>query len=458
MRLSRSLAQKPAPWRLRARRRIHGLARLALGLIGLGLDAGPARGDGAPSPEEPARYVELGYAPLAERPARARALCDAALCVHFAGAGDDAAAAALLASARDSLDALLALKLPRPVSDAGLGGDGRVDLYLDEAAPGPAAFIDPGSASAGWDRASAFVVTPPLGGGCVRPRELAGALGHALLAGQDGALEPNAAAMLSGYLATLARPCALAEAQELDVAQRAPERSFPGRRGAPGRGSFLFPWFLEDSFGSGELGKLTVSLAAISSQRTKAGPLLDEPDLFDSLRITQLRNQTSLGQTLLDFAVARAFLGSRSDGLHLADVEQYGELARPRIEWSVTHKSLPRRLAPLRPIEALGATYLFVDLAGITPDAEITFVADWEEPVAFRWALIKLDKDGAELGRTDAVPVLGETHIEKTVRQLGDAGSLLIVGLNEGEGRRDEPFDPGRLREEGHAYLVTLYP
>lgn len=458
------MAQNPtAPWLARGPSRKADRPLFAL-LCGLALGSAPGASveaaDGAPAaaPESFDSYVEASFVALADRPALPLAVCDTAICVHYEAASDEPAAALLLASARDSYDALLALKLPRPLSDGGRGGDGRVDVYLDPARARPDTWIDPGAASSGWDRATAFITSPALGSGCVRQNELAEALAKVLLASQDGALEPNAASMLSGYLAQVTKPCAITLSQAVDFAQRAPERTFTGRRGQPGPASLLFPWFLEESFGSGEIGTLTMSLAAISSQRTTKGPLLDEPDMFDSLRITQLRNQTSLAQTLLDHAVARAFLGSRCDGLHLTDVEQLGEFGRPRMEWSVTHKSLPRRLAPLRPIESLGATYLFVDLKGAAAGSELTFVADWEEPVAFRWALVKLDKDGIELGRVDAVPVLGETHIEKTVRELGDAESLLIVGVNEGEGRRDEPFDTARPHEEPHAYLVTLYP
>jgi hypothetical protein len=57
------------------------------------------------------------------------------------------------------------------------------------------------------------------------------------------------------------------------------------------------------------------------------------------------------------------------------------------------------RLAPLRPIEATGATYLWLDLAGVKEDAEVTFVADWESGVLFHWALVKVDKAGFEVGQ-----------------------------------------------------------
>ena len=46
-------------------------------------------------------------------------------------------------------------------------------------------------------------------------------------------------------------------------------------------------------------------------------------------------------------------------------------------------------------------TYLWLDLAGAPPDAELTFVADWELPAVFRWSLVKVDKNGAEAGRVE---------------------------------------------------------
>jgi hypothetical protein len=201
-----------------------------------------------------------------------------------------------------------------------------------------------------------------------------------------------------------------------------------------------------------------MALAAISTQASGAGPLVDEPDPFDALRITQQKNGTSLADTLLEFAVARAFVGSRSDEAHMVDVAKYGPLGRVRFDWSVPHGSLPRRLAQVRAVEPLGAAYLWVDLEGVSDTAEITFVAEWEEPVAFRWALVKIAADGSAAAQIDAVPVLGETKILKTVQNLTGSRGLLIVGVNEGEARRDEPFDPGRAREDAHGYLVTLYP
>lgn len=112
---------------------------------------------------------------------------------------------------------------------------------------------------------------------------------------------------------------------------------------------------------------------------------------------------------------------------------------------------------PARPVDALGATYVWVDLASAPLDSELTVVAEWEEPVSFRWALVLVDGGGAELSRTEVAPVFGETRMEKTLRKLGGAGGVLIVGLNEGEARRDAPLDPSRSGPGPRMYQFTLY-
>jgi hypothetical protein len=361
--------------------------------------------------------------------------------------------------AEDVLRGLDALRIAVPRSDLVAGGSAALDVYVDEEAFSPENWVDSGStAGATSDGATAFVTTPPLGTQCRDRHALAAAIAGAGLLGYDGATDLAVLTMLSEHVANLVAPCHDRALELIDEAQRAPERTFVGRLGEVGPAAFLFPQFLEDRYGTGEPGKLTTALVAISAQRTTRGSLIDEPDAFDALRVTQRRNRTSVADSLLEFAVARAFMGSRSDELHLEDVARYGDLGRVRFEWSVDHSTLPRRLAPMRPIEPLGATYLLVTFDAILPGAELTFAAEWEQPAAFRWALVKLAADGSELGRFEVTPQLGEYQVQRTVRELAGARYLLVVGMHEGETRRDEPFDPGQLRPMPRSYAVTLYP
>ncbi len=415
----------------------------------------------APEPSAPSRRpTEASLANLRVRPAGdfvKRCSLHQPVCVHGASGTSELDLTAALLVAERSLEGLAALRLPAPLHDAPRGGDGRLDVYLS-GSPAAAAHGDPGMAGPRFERSSGFVVAPAQLAGCAGAQRLATAVAEVALFGLDAALEPGALTMLGGYTGTVLEPCGTSELEAVDTAQRAPERTFVGPLGEGDPGSFLFPAFLEDKYGTGEPGKLTFALASISGQFSGAARLVDEPDPFDALRVTQQANGSSLGDTLLEFMVARAFVGSRSDGTFLPDVAKHGALGRVRFEWSVPLASLPRRLAPTRPVEPLGAAYLWLDLEGATDKSELTFIAEWEEPVAFRWALVKVDATGAATSTMNVVPVLGQTRIEKTLRDLTGARGLVIVGLNEGEGRRDEPFDPGQVRESAKSFLVTLFP
>jgi hypothetical protein len=182
---------------------------------------------------------------------------------------------------------------------------------------------------------------------------------------------------------------------------------------------------------------------------------VNEPDVFDALRSTLKDRGGSLDNLLLDFAVARAFTGSRSDGAHLAGTEPFGAFGRVRFEWAVPFATLPRRLAPEQPVEPTGATFLWLDLVGAPKGAELTFVAEWELGCVFRWSLVKVDREGAEAGRIDVAGIYGATRAERTV-VVDDLAGLLVVGVNAGSLDRSQPFDPD-VATAPSGYLVTLF-
>ncbi|MRG92928.1 hypothetical protein [Polyangium spumosum] len=357
---------------------------------------------------------------------------------------------------------MIALGLPLPLPDDGRGGDARYDLYLVEGASAPFTVPDGITTGLAWDRAAAFSVLPPPdpAAGCDVDAAITRALVHASVLRLDAGAEASAITMAGAELSAAIDDCGLLDAAAVDDFQRAPERALTTLRdpGAPA-GSFLFARFLDDHYGTGVPSGVLLGLLAVAGQRTPPSALHfhNEPDVFDALRSNTRAREKPFEDLLLDFAVHRAFVGSRSDGGHLSDVDRFGDFGRVRFEWSVPYDSLPRRLAPLRPIEATGATYLWLDLKGAPEDAAITFAADWELGVFFHWSLLKIDAAGMEVGRVSIAGINGATHAEREIRDVRGLAGLLVVGVNVGSIDRSHPFDPDLGPGLPRSYTVTLY-
>ena len=382
------------------------------------------------------------------------------VCVHAAPSVAPAAVLSTLGQAESALRAYRALGLPPPLSDGQLGGSSAYDVYL---LPGLAAPLTAGDLtlnSDGWDRASAYTLLPPPSprAGCEAAFTVAAALAHATALRFDAGAEAGTLSMAGSYLASLVAPCPSIELAVMDDFQRHPERSFAA--GDPDRpdGALLFPWFLDESWGRAGPGRVITSLLALVTQKTPPGAWEwhNQPDVYAALRSIMRDRSSTLDNLLLDFAVSRAFVGTRSDGAHLADVERFGDFGRVRFEWAVPYDSLPRRLAPAAPIEAMGMTYLWLDTSSAPPGAELTFVGDWELPSVFRWALVKVGKDGAEAGRVDVVAVFGASHAERSVVKLDGLAGVMVVGVNAGSMDRGHPFDPDEQPLMPHSYTVML--
>lgn len=419
-----------------------------------------------PPPSDEVRPTGREVAPARGRPDPAKTPLVAcsfseAVCVHAEASTAPAAILWTLRWAEQALRTYRALGLPAPLDDAGLGGSPAHDIYLLAAEDGLSTTPDLIARGFGFDSQSAFTILPPPAApftSCLAPSAVARGIARAVLLRFDAGLEDGTSAMTSTYLASLAAECPLVELAAVDDLQRSPERALTeGAADAPS-GSLLFPWFLDDVYGQSTPARVVTTLISVAAQHTKPGAFAwsNEPDLFDTLRLNMKARDSSLDTLLLDFAIARAFIGTRSDGMHMTGTERFGDFGRVRFEWAVPFTSLPRRLAPTRPIEPTGATYLWVDCEGAPPDAELTFVADWELPSIFRWSLIKVDKTGAETGRVDIAGVYGDSHVERTVVGLGGIAGLLVVGINGGSTDRGHPFDPDEAPFMPHSYTVTL--
>lgn len=419
-----------------------------------------------PAPYDEIRSTGREVAPPRGRPDPAKVPVNAcsfreAVCVHAEASTAPAAVLWTLRWAEQALRTYRALGLPAPLGDAGLGGTAGYDIYLLASETAPSTTSDLIARGHGFDSQSAFTILPPPPApftSCFAPNAVAQGIARAVLLRFDAGVEEGTSAMTSTYLASLAAECSLADLAAVDDFQRAPERALTSWSADAPAGSLLFPWFLDDVYGQSTPAKVVTTLISVAAQHTKPGAWewSNEPDLFDTLRINMKARESSLDAMLLDFAIARAFVGTRSDAMHLTGTERFGDFGRVRFEWAVPFASLPRRLAPTRPLEPTGATYLWVDCADAPAGAELTFLADWELPSIFRWSLIKIDKTGAENGRVDIAGVYGDRHVERTVVGLGGLAGLLVVGVNAGSTDRGHPFDPDEAPFMPHSYTVTL--
>ncbi len=388
------------------------------------------------------------------------------VCVHGEASLPAATFQRALRATEGAFDGLAALRLPWPRGDFDRGGGPQLDVYLDGASTAAHAVPELTTMDPDWDLAAAFVLAPPPRlRGCFEDATLARAVVRASLLGLDAGAEPQLAEGAARYITSLLAPCHQVELESLDAFQRTPESGFEHTEGADQSdttgGAALFFAFLEERYGSGRPGELTTSLFAAAPQRTPPGATVfqNEPDVIDVLvDNARAKGSPPLGEILLDFAVARAFVGTRSDDQHLLDVARFGDLGRVRFDWSVDYASLPRTLAPAFPLQPTGATYVWVDLAKAPGGVPLTVVARWEPPVELRWAVVKIAPDGSEQGRLEPPTQLGQTEVQQSLVDLHGLAGLVIVGANVGGSSAIDPWDPDDGPFSGQGVTITLYP
>lgn len=384
------------------------------------------------------------------------------VCVH--GPASTAQLRRTLRVAEQSLDGLAALRLPLPRDDFASGGGPELDVYLVPGTERARATVDLAHVDATWDLAAAFVVAPPpRASGCLEDAQLAAAVAHAAVLGRDAGVERALGAAVATHVASLVAPCDAEETAAVDELQRSPERGMEGDPADPSsaRGAALFLAWMEERYGSGRPGELAMALVAAAPQRTPADSLVfrNEPDVVDVLRANaRAGGSPPWGELLRDFAVTRAFIGSRSDDAHMRDVARFGELGRVRFDWSVTWASLPRRLAPARPLLPTGASYVWIDLKDAPGGVALTLVAEWEPPVSFRWAVVKIGREGEERGRLEPPTPMGATTVQQSLPDLHDLAGLIVVGVNEGGFSALDAHDPDDGPFAGQGYELTLHP
>jgi hypothetical protein len=416
------------------------------------LFGGPAAGKKAPVELDPRLPTGSEVSSPAQRPSPSEVpgcAFRAPVCVHRgAGVSEAKAALTLVALERAWLDLSVGLALPPPVDV--------VDLYLDARHAELVVGHDPPELGR-FDRARGFCLLgnePPA----ELQRSVTLCIGESIALGVDPAETPHLRRAYATHLWHLVGNPTNRDYAALDDIQANPQLAVATReRNFSSEGAAIWFDYLENSRGAGAPGTLATSLFASSSGKTDPRSLLwdNAPDMFDVLRHT-LATPRAYADMMIDFAVTRAFLGDRDDGAHFVQSEWLGTFGRVRFDWSIPLSSLPRRVAPLKPIEPNGAMYLWLDLDRVPDKTELGFRGEWEPPVSFQWTLVLVDAKGAELRRLNAPFVERGTQAELNVVDLSGARGIVVVGTNLGGVDLSHPFDPDYAPFEAHGCTVYL--
>lgn len=351
------------------------------------------------------------------------------------------------------------LQWPAPLPDARRGGSSDFDVYLDPSVLSGAS-VDPDLPldTGFFDRTSAFARIDPRLSGCLRRSALAEAYARAGLFAIDAAADPAIAASSAAYVASIAEACDGAFLAAIDDYQSQPWAAVSRQDIAGGRGAMLLPWFMQARHGIPETVDLLHALWVNGMQHTPPGASRwnNEPDFIDVLRSFQKDRGASFGELLLDYAIDRAFVGARDDGIHMDATTWLGDAGRVRFESRFPWSSLPQWIRPSHPIEPTGGVYLWIDLKDVPKDASLGFRAEWDEPAVFRFALLRLGLDGQEIGKLAPLTQERSSSVEANLEHLEGAAAILVVGVNAGALAGEFRFDPDEAPPEPAGCMITL--
>jgi hypothetical protein len=379
------------------------------------------------------------------------------LCVHAeeAQASQAALALAALELAYDRL--VLTLGLPPPHADGALGGSDALDAYLSPPSTElevDAARLEPGP----FSEASAFCRIP-TSDPFLLERNATLCVAEAIAFGLDSSETPHLRRGFATWLWWAVGLPGAVDAEAIDEVQAHPERPIAEReRSRSSEGSALFFEYLETLRSAGAPGELSAALlsASVSPSTPRELSYLNEPDVFDVLRHSLDEDAARFAALMVDFSIARAFVGERDDGLHLPALGWSGAFGRVRFDWLVKFSTLPRRVLVSPAVDSTGSVLLWLDLDEVGLGAALGFRAEWEPPVSFQWQLVRIGPDGDELGRIDIPYQLRSREAEGRVRNLDGARAVLIVGTNLEGIDLDHPFDPDVAPFEPHSATVYL--
>ncbi len=460
-----SLPTPPAPWRLRFIK--CGVLTLGVGVVTL-LQSLPAHGDrevpgllfGGGMAERQDKPVELDPAlprgteiRFFQRPEAESSACSwrRPVCVHGSEGVGLQRPLELMVSAYERL--ISVLQLPAPLADGTLGGGPELDWYLDDEQTELRVFPDPARLTR--DQSSAFCSSAPSQ---ISAQSAARCVAEALSYALDAAETPALREGYGGFASWLIGASEADDFEFVDQAQQQPEVALM-RRDHSKLDAAAALWFayVEEALGSAQAGVVPTALLSLSRGSTEAGSWdwNNEPDSFDVLRRAFDEDAQRYADFMVQFAASRAFLGDRDDGTHAPGLAWLGDAGRVRFDWSLRYSSLPRNVASPRPLEPMGASYVWLELDGVPLGARLAFRAQWEEPVRFKWLVIAVDHEGREMTRWDVPYLERGTKVEKTLMNFEAAAGLMFIAMNLGGVDLLHPFDPDYEPWEKHGY--TLY-
>ncbi len=304
-------------------------------------------------------------------------------------------------------------------------------------------------------------------------------LARASLLSVAPATDEGSARAQAAYLAQLAFPCVTAfDIDAFAAFQTRRERAFTDvhasddtasvdreRPVAPSHEDALFSkgaslvWNRLDWAFSRSPGALVTATWALHPTMTALGATRwnDEPDTVDVLRESfkgALHTKSTVDDLWLDLAIARAFVGSADDGLHVPELRTVSDLGRLPVDWEIPWPNAPRRLSPKGPVYPTGASYVIVRREGARPSSRLRVEIDWEEHALFRWAFVKLDARGFELGRVVIPTTERATEARMTLVDLQHVDRVMLVGVSVGDPAYR--FDPDDEVWEPHGWLLTI--
>ena len=384
------------------------------------------------------------------------------VCVHGAPGVDAKVILGALEAMESAYQRLvIALGAPPPPSDVGRGGSDALDLYLVQDESELTVELD-AQHSLGFDQGSSFCrvgTAESASGASTLARNATLCLGEAIGRGLDAGATPHVLRAFATHLWWATGNPTSHDVQAIDDLQSRPERA-PLRREQGLLSEGAAAWFdvLEAMRGTGTPAGLARGLLTLSASSTEAGRLLwnNEPDVVDVVRHTLREDPTRVAHLMNDWAIKRAFMGSRDDGSHLPSLAFAGDFARVRFDWVMRYSKLPRRVAATRPIEPTGSIYLLLELDDVALGATLGFQAEWEAPVSFVWSLVQVDAKGHEMSRLVVPFKERATQTEQRLMNFEGASYVLLVGTNLGGVDRDHPFDPDVFPYEPHQCTVYL--